>query len=224
MTQTVSLQLGGREFSIEMGRLAKQADGAALVQCGDTVVLVTACGDTEERENVDFLPLTCDYREYTYAAGRIPGGFFKREGRPTEKEVLVSRLIDRPLRPLFPEGYHCETQVVAMVLSAEADINPDILALNGASAALYASTIPFFHPLGAVRVGLVNDRLVINPSLEEMEEHRVAFVDGAQERGIDEQTASDDPARRVRRVRNNGSRISSRLASTACASVAISSR
>ena len=169
MIQKVSLQLGGREFSIEMGRLAKQADGAALVQCGDTVVLVTACGDTQERENVDFLPLTCDYREYTYAAGRIPGGFFKREGRPTEKEVLVSRLIDRPLRPLFPEGYHCETQVIAMVLSAEADINPDILALNGASAALYASSIPFYHPLGAVRVGLVDDRLTINPSLEEME-------------------------------------------------------
>jgi len=176
MSQKVSLSLGGREFSIEMGKLAKQADGAAYVQCGDTVVLVTACADSKERENVDFLPLTCDYREYTYAAGKIPGGFFKREGRPTEREILVSRLIDRPLRPLFPDDYHCETQVIAAVLSAEADINPDVLALNGASAALYASNIPFFHPLGAVRIGLVGDRFVVNPSLEEMENSELDLV------------------------------------------------
>jgi polyribonucleotide nucleotidyltransferase len=176
MIQRVSLSLGGRELSIEMGRMAKQADGAAYVQCGDSVVLVTACADTKERENVDFLPLTCDYREYTYAAGKIPGGFFKREGRPTEREVLVSRMIDRPLRPLFPEHYHCETQVIAAVLSAEADINPDVLALNGASAALYASNIPFFHPLGAVRIGMVGDRLIVNPSVEEMEKSDLDLV------------------------------------------------
>jgi polyribonucleotide nucleotidyltransferase len=169
MSETVSIPLGDRELSIEMGQVAKQANGAALLRYGDTTVLVTACSETTPRVGLDFFPMTCDYREYHYAAGRIPGGFFKREGRPTEKEVLTSRLIDRPLRPLFPEGFRCETQIIAMVLSAEAEVNPDVLALNGASAALYASDIPFHHPIGAVRVGLVDDQFVLNPTFPQLE-------------------------------------------------------
>lgn len=176
MSERVSLSLGGREISFETGKLARQADGAVYVQSGDTVVLVTACADSEPREGVDFLPLTCDYREYTYAAGRFPGGFFKREGRPTERETLTSRQIDRPLRPLFPPGYRCETQVIAMVLSAEPSMNPDILALNGASAALFASRIPFHHPLGAVRVGLKDDQFLLNPTIDEAEEGLLDLV------------------------------------------------
>lgn len=176
MIQKTTIAIGGREISIETGRLAKQADGAVCVQSGDTVVLVTACGEKEPKPDLDFLPLTCDYREYTYAAGKIPGGFFKREGRPTEREIIVSRLIDRPIRPLFPDNYHCETQIIAAVLSAEVDINPDVLALNGASAALSISDIPFHNPLGAVRVGLVNDELLLNPDEEEMAESSLDLV------------------------------------------------
>ena len=168
MSETISLPLGDRELSIEMGNVAKQADGAALLRYGDTVILVTACADDKTREGIDFFPMTCDYREYTYAAGKIPGGFFKREGRPTEKEVLTSRLIDRPIRPLFPEAFRCETQIIAMVLSAEAEVNPDVLALNGASAALYVSDIPFHNPIGAVRVGLIDGQFLINPTFPQL--------------------------------------------------------
>ncbi len=184
MTVKTSLSIGGRELSFEMGRLAKQADGAVYVQCGDTVVLATACAQREPKPDFDFLPLTCDYREYTYAAGKIPGGFFKREGRPTEREILVCRLTDRPLRPLFPDHYHCETQVITAVLSAEPDVNPDILALNGASAALYASDIPFHNPIGAVRVGLVEGRFVLNPSADEMEKSDLDLVVAGTEEAI----------------------------------------
>ncbi|MCH8819631.1 MAG: polyribonucleotide nucleotidyltransferase [Acidobacteria bacterium] len=169
MSETISLPLGDRELSIEMGKVAKQADGAALLRYGDTTVLVTACADTTPREGIDFFPMTCDYRENAYPAGKIPGGFFKREGRPTEKEILTCRLMDRPLRPLFPEGFCCETQIIAMVLSAEVEMNPDVLALNGASAALYASDIPFHHPIGAVRVGLVDGQFVVNPTYPQLE-------------------------------------------------------
>ncbi len=169
MSEKVSISIGGRELSIETGKMAKQADGAAMVRYGDTVVLVTACSKKEPREGIDFFPLTCDYREYTYAAGKIPGGFFKREGRPTEKEILTCRLIDRPLRPLFPENFRSETQIIAMVLSAEPERNPDVLAIVGASAALYISEIPFDQPIAAVRVGLIDDQFVINPSLLELE-------------------------------------------------------
>jgi polyribonucleotide nucleotidyltransferase len=168
MIEKTVLSIGGREISMETGKLAKQADGAVVVQCEDTVVLVTACAEKDDRPGADFLPLTCDYREYTYAAGKIPGGFFKREGRPTEREVLTSRLIDRPLRPLFSPDYHCETQVIAAVLSADSNSNPDILGINGASAALTVSDIPFEHPIGAVRVGLIEDKIELNPSLEAM--------------------------------------------------------
>jgi polyribonucleotide nucleotidyltransferase len=167
MVYQESVELGRRSLSLEVGRLAKQADGAALVRYGDTVVLATACANLEPREGVSFFPLTVDYREYTYAAGKIPGGFYKREGRPSEKEILTSRLIDRPVRPLFPEGFRSETQVIAMVLSADSDNDPDVIGIVGASAALYLSDIPFYNPIGAVRVGLVEGQLVINPTYSE---------------------------------------------------------
>ncbi len=173
MSYKVSTEIGGLQFSIEMGKVARQADGAAYVSFGDTVVLVAACADEKPREGVDFLPLTVDYRENTYAAGKIPGGFFKREGRPTEKEVLTSRLIDRPLRPLFPEGYHHETQVVALVLSADKENDPDIMSITGASAALYCSPIPFNTPVAGVRVGLYNGDFVIDPPISKLKESRL---------------------------------------------------
>ena len=147
------MALGRHTLSIETGKMAKQADGAVVVRVGDTVVLATACAQKEPKAGIDFLPLTVDYRENTYAGGKIPGGFFKREGRPNEKEVLTSRMIDRPLRPLFPEGYACETQVIGLLLSADLENDSDMLAIIGASAALYISDIPFERPVGAVRVG-----------------------------------------------------------------------
>jgi polyribonucleotide nucleotidyltransferase len=170
MVYRVSADIGGLEFSIEMGKIAKQADGAAYVCYGDTVVLVTACAMRQAKEGQDFFPLTVDYRENTYAAGKIPGGFFKREGRPTEKEILTSRLIDRPMRPLFPEGFNCETQIVAMVLSADKENDPDIMSITGASAATYCSAIPFFSPIGAVRVGLMDGQFVVNPPISKLKE------------------------------------------------------
>lgn len=176
MSEKVSISIGGQELSIETGKMAKQADGAAMVRYGDTVVLVTACAQKDPREGIDFFPLTCDYREYTYAAGKIPGGFFKREGRPTEKEILTSRMIDRPLRPLFPENFRSETQIIALVLSAEPERNPDVLAIVGASAALYISEIPFDQPIAAVRVGLIDDQFVINPSFLELERSLLNLV------------------------------------------------
>lgn len=169
MSETVSLSLGDRELSIEIGKVAKQAHGAAFLRYGDTAVLVTACSDAEPREGLSFFPLTCDYRENNYAAGKIPGGFFKREGRPTEKEILTCRLIDRPVRPLFPENFRCETQIIAMVLSAEPEVNPDVIAINGASAALYLSDIPFLNPIGAVRVGRIDGQFVTNPTYPQLE-------------------------------------------------------
>jgi polyribonucleotide nucleotidyltransferase len=170
MVHRVSAEIGGLEFSIEMGKIAKQADGAAFVSYGDTVVMVTACAAKVAREGQDFFPLTVDYRENTYAAGKIPGGFFKREGRPTEKEILTSRLIDRPLRPLFPEGFSNETQVIALVLSADKENDPDIMSITGASAAAYCSPIPFYNPIGAVRIGYMNNQFVINPPISKLKE------------------------------------------------------
>jgi polyribonucleotide nucleotidyltransferase len=164
--QRVEITLGSNTLSIECGKVAKQANGSAMVRYGDTVVLATACS-SEPREGIDFFPLTVDYREYNYAAGKIPGGFFKREGRPTEKEILTSRLIDRPVRPLFPEGFNDETQVIALVLSADSDNNPDVIGMVAGGAALYLSDIPFYAPIGAVRVGLVEGRLVTNPTYAE---------------------------------------------------------
>jgi polyribonucleotide nucleotidyltransferase len=174
--KVVQFELAGRPFSIEVGRLAKQAGGSAVVRYGDTVVLVTATAQTTARENVDFLPLTVDYQEKTFAAGKIPGGFFKREGKPSEKEVLTSRLIDRPIRPLFPEGWHSETQIVATVLSAEKDCDPDMVALCGASAALTVSDIPFAGPIAGIRVGRVDGKFVFNPTAEQLETSDINLI------------------------------------------------
>ena len=159
---------GGKSISFETGHLAKQAHGSCVVRVADNVVLATACANPEPREGIDFFPLTVDYREYTYAGGRIPGGFIKREGRPTEKEILTSRQIDRPIRPLFAEGFRCETQVIALVLSADTENDPDVAAINGASCALAISDIPFLGPIGAVRVGLLEGQFIINPTYQEM--------------------------------------------------------
>src|SRR5450432_1586502 len=171
MKQDVTVELaGGKQLTFETGRMAKQASGAALVTQGDSVVLATAISSPDPKEGIDFFPLTVDYREYAYAGGRIPGGFIKREGRPSEREILTSRQIDRPVRPLFAEGFKCETQVIAFVLSADNENDPDVLGINGASAALTISDIPFLGPIGAVRVGLVNGAFVINPTYPEMRE------------------------------------------------------
>jgi polyribonucleotide nucleotidyltransferase len=168
-TVTVTLA-GGKEISFETGKLAKQAHGSAVVRLGENVVLATATANADPREGIDFFPLTVDYREYTYAGGRFPGGFIKREGRMSEREVLTSRQIDRPVRPMFADGFKCETQVIAFVLSADSENDPDVVGINAASAALHVSDIPFLGPIGAVRVGLVNGQFVINPTYNEMRE------------------------------------------------------
>ncbi len=168
---SVSVELaGGKKITFETGKLAKQAHGSAVVRMGENAVLATATANADAREGIDFFPLTVDYREYAYASGRIPGGFIKREGRMSEREVLTSRQIDRPVRPLFAEGFKCETQVIAFVLSADSDNDPDVLGINGASAALTLSDIPFLGPIGAVRVGLVSGQFVVNPTYTEMRE------------------------------------------------------
>jgi polyribonucleotide nucleotidyltransferase len=167
---TVSVEVAGREITFETGKLAKQADGAVVVREGDTMVLATAQGRTEAREGADFFPLTVDVEERMYAAGKIPGGFFKREGRPTENAILTARMIDRPIRPLWPKGFKNEVHVVATTLSADLVSPHDILAINGASAALMISPLPFLGPVGAVRMGRIDGELVVNPTLQELEE------------------------------------------------------
>src|SRR6478736_6491027 len=168
--QEVTVELaGGKRLVFETGRMAKQASGAALVSTGETVVLATAVASPDPREGIDFFPLTVEYREFTYAGGRIPGGFIKREGRPSEKEILTSRQIDRPIRPLFPEAFRNETQVVAFVYSADKENDPDVLGINGASCALALSDIPFHGPVGAVRIGIVDDQFIVNPTYAERE-------------------------------------------------------
>src|ERR687886_1740175 len=166
----VTAEIAGREITFETGKLAKQADGGVLVREGDTMVLATAQGRTEAREGADFFPLTVDVEERMYAAGKIPGGFFKREGRPTERAILTARMIDRPIRPLWPKGYKNETQVICTVLSADLITAHDMLCINGASAALMISPLPFLGPVGAVRVGRIDGELVVNPSLPDVEE------------------------------------------------------
>src|ERR1700726_3531332 len=174
MKHDVSVQLtGGKSLSFETGKLAKQAHGSVVVRIGDSVVLATAVSNPDPREGIDFFPLTVDYREYTYAGGRIPGGFIKREGRMSEREVLTSRQIDRPIRPMFADGFKSETQVIAFVLSADTDNDPDVSAINAASAALTLSDIPFLGPIGAVRVGLVAGQFVVNPTYGEMRDSLV---------------------------------------------------
>src|SRR2546422_6912993 len=167
-SHTVQTKLNGRAISIETGKVAKQADGAVVVRCGGTIVLSTVVATKAPMEGRDFLPLTVEYRERAYAGGRIPGGFFKREGRPDEKETLTCRLIDRPLRPLFPKAFRNELQVINLVVSADDENDPDVLAIVGSSAAVALSGIPFSGPIGAVRVGLVDGRLVANPTYKQL--------------------------------------------------------
>src|SRR5436309_9235329 len=171
----VTVDVGGRTLTLETGKIAKQANGAIVARYGDTVVLTTACMAPTTNDR-DFLPLTVDYRENTYSAGKIPGGFFKREGRPSEREILVSRLIDRPLRPLFPEAWRNETQIVAMVLSADSDNDPDVIAVTAASAAAYISDLPFHDPIAAVRVGLLDGQLVANPTVAQQKISKLNIV------------------------------------------------
>jgi polyribonucleotide nucleotidyltransferase len=171
----VSIEVGGRPLILETGKIAKQANGAITARYGDTVLLVSACMANKPNDR-DFLPLTVDYRENTYSAGKIPGGFFKREGRPTEKEILVSRLIDRPMRPLFPDSWRNETQIIAMVLSADSDNDPDVIAVTAASAAAYCSDLPFSDPIAAVRVGLLDGQLVANPTVAEQKTSKLNIV------------------------------------------------
>src|SRR5438046_8463081 len=171
----VTVYVGGRTLTLETGKIAKQANGAIVARYGDTVVLTSACMASEDNKR-DFLPLTVDYRENTYSAGKIPGGFFKREGRPSEKEILTSRLIDRPLRPLFPEAWRNETQIVSLVLSADSDNDPDVIAVTGASAACYASDLPFGKPIACVRVGLLDGQLVANSTVAQQKKNLLNIV------------------------------------------------
>src|SRR5437764_11422777 len=168
MKQETTVQLAaGKSISIETGKLAKQAHGSVVIRIGDNVVLTTACSNPEPREGIDFFPLTVNYREYTYAGGRIPGGFIKREGRPSEKEILTARQIDRPIRPMFPDGFRNETQIIALVFSADKENDPDVIGINAAAAALALSDIPFSATVAAVRVGRINGEFVINPTYDE---------------------------------------------------------
>src|SRR5262245_1844768 len=176
MQQRIEVELHGRSLTVETGRMAKQAGGSALIQYGESVVLVTATALRSAREGIDFFPLTCDYVEKTFAAGKIPGGFFKREGRQGEKEILTCRLIDRPIRPLFPKGFNCETQVIATVLSHDKENDPDMIAIVGASTALTLSDIPFQGPIAAVRIGRIGGRFVINPTTSQLEESDLNLV------------------------------------------------
>src|SRR6266581_2633111 len=164
MQHKVTAQIGATHISIETGKIAKLADGAVVVSCGDTMVFTSAVSAATMKEGQDWFPLTVDYREKAAAVGKIPGGYFKREGRPSEKEILTARMTDRPLRPLFPKGYLYDTQIIGVLLSADGENDPDILSINGASAALMVSDIPFAGPVGAVRVGRVNHQFVINPT------------------------------------------------------------
>src|SRR5262250_669891 len=172
----VGLDWGGRQLVLETGKIARQADGAVLAKYGDSTVIATVVAAKQPKEGIDFLPLTCNYQEKYYAAGRIPGGYFKREARPTEKETLVSRLIDRPVRPLFADGWRCDTQVIVTVLSHDLENDPDILAMVAASAALTLSGVPFMGPIGAARVGFINNEFVLNPQIDEMQESQLDLV------------------------------------------------
>src|SRR6266436_2249749 len=184
MPEKATAPVGDKQIIIETGKLAKQADGAVTVQLGETIVLVAAVGAVKAKEGQDFFPLTVDYREKAAAAGKFPGGYFKREGRPTEKEILTCRLTDRPIRPLFPKGWYNEVQVQTVVLSADGENDPDILSIIGASAALSVSDIPWDGPLGAVRVGRINGKLVAHPTHSEMAESDLDLVYVANDKDI----------------------------------------
>src|SRR5580692_6786213 len=178
------LDWGGRKLILETGKIARQADGAVLARYGDTIVLCTAVGVKSSRPGQDFFPLTVNYQEKAFAAGKIPGWFFNREGRPSEKEVLVSRLIDRPIRPLFPDGFRNEVQIVATVLSHDMENDPDIVALVGCSAALTLSGIPFFGPVGAARVGYKNGQYILNPTADQMDDSDLDLVVAGTSEGV----------------------------------------
>jgi len=179
-----TVQIGETAFTFETGKMARQADGAVVVTCGETMVIATACASDTPRSGVDFLPLSVDYIEKSYAAGRVPGNFFRREARPSTEEILVSRMIDRPIRPLFPKTFRNELQVLAFVLSMDKVNDPSIAAMNGASAALMLSSIPFAGPVGAVRVGCVDGQLVANPSFEQRENSSLDLIVSAGREGI----------------------------------------
>ncbi|MBM3763526.1 MAG: polyribonucleotide nucleotidyltransferase [Acidobacteria bacterium] len=184
MIHTVEIDLEGHKITIETGKMAKQANGSVVIRCGDSVVLSTACSNLKAKENQSFFPLTCDYREYTYAAGKYPGGYIKREGRMSEKETLNARLMDRPIRPLFPEGYLSDTQVVGYVISADPERDPGILALSGAGAALAISDIPFHHLLAGVRVAVLDGKLIALPSYDEAKRAEISIVVAGTEAGV----------------------------------------
>src|SRR5258707_15539404 len=179
----LSVEVGGRALILETGKMAKQANGAIVAKYGDTVVLNTAVMANKPNDR-DFLPLTVDYREYTYSAGKIPGGFFKREGRPTEREIIVSRLTDRPMRPLFPESWRNETQINAMVLSADSENDPDVIAVTAAAAAAYCSDLPFEKPIACVRVGLLDGQLVINPTVADQKKSLMNIIIAGTEEAV----------------------------------------
>src|SRR5437764_12438983 len=181
---TREIAIGSNTLRFETGKLAKQADGSVIVRYGDSVVLVTACRAANQREGIDFLPLTVDYREYTYASGRIPGGFCKREGKPAEKEVLTSRCIDRPTRPLFPAGWRYETQIIALVLSADQENDTDVLAITGASAALALSEIPFEKTIAGVRIGLVDGKYIVNPTFQQRKDSKLDLIVAGSKDGL----------------------------------------
>src|SRR6202158_3958676 len=184
MYRKLEIQFPGRALSLETGRLAKQSHGAVLAQYGETVVLATVVSAYQSRDKIDFLPLTVDYQEKTFAAGKIPGGFFKREGRPSEKEILTSRLIDRAMRPLFPKGYDKETQIVVNVLSIDRENDSDTLALIATSAALEVSDIPYEGPVAALRMGRIDGKLVVNPQFSELEQSDISLVVAAKPESI----------------------------------------
>ncbi|CAN5708470.1 polyribonucleotide nucleotidyltransferase [soil metagenome] len=178
------IKLGDKDLIVETGKVAKQADGAVVVRYGDTMILVTAVSARTAKEGLDFFPLTVEYRESTYSAGRIPGNYFRREGRPNEKEVLTCRMIDRPVRPLFPEGYRFETQIVGSVISADLDNDPDVIAMTGASLALYLSDIPFENPIAAIRIGLIDGKYLINPTYDERRDSQLNLIVAGTEEAI----------------------------------------
>src|SRR3954469_17167340 len=179
-----SIKVGDQELSVETGKVAKQADGSVIIRYGDPMVLVAAVSARTPREGLDFFPLTVEYRESSYSAGRIPGNYFRREGRPNEKEVLTCRLIDRPVRPLFADGYRFETQIVASVISADADNDPDVIAITGASCALYLSDIPFHNPIAGVRIGLVDGKYIVNPTYDHRRDSQLNLIVAGTEEAI----------------------------------------
>src|SRR6476661_4321429 len=179
-----SIKLGSQDLIVETGKVAKQADGSVVIRYGDTMLLVAAVSARTAKEGLDFFPLTVEYRENTFAGGRIPGNYFRREGRPSEKEVLTCRLIDRPVRPLFADGYRFETQIVASVISSDAENDPDVIAITGASCALYLSDIVFNTPIAGIRVGLIDGKYVINPTFDQRRESRLNLVVAGTEEAI----------------------------------------